>query len=88
MKEAPPKRSKICDNCRGNGYLTVIDNTGKTNVHQCWVCESEGEIKNMIKVKLMILFIVLILVSGCSEFALLASGSSSSYFSEFLCQSL
>ena len=47
MKElkAPIKHSKICDNCRGNGYLTVIDNTGKTNVHQCWVCESEGEIK-------------------------------------------
>ena len=45
MKEAPPKRSRICDNCRGNGYLTVIDNTGKTNVHQCWQCESEGETK-------------------------------------------
>ena len=47
MKElkAPIKHSKICDNCRGNGYLTVIDNTGKTNVHQCWQCESEGETK-------------------------------------------
>ena len=30
----------------------------------------------MIKVKLTALFIVLILVSGCSEFALLMSGSS------------
>ena len=30
----------------------------------------------MTKVKLTALFIVLILVSGCSEFALLASGSS------------
>ena len=30
----------------------------------------------MIKAKLTILFIILILVSGCSEFALLASGSS------------
>ena len=45
MKEAPPKRSKICDNCRGNGYVTVIDSHNKTNIHQCWVCESEGEIK-------------------------------------------
>ncbi len=30
----------------------------------------------MIKAKLTILFIILILVSGCSEFALLMSGSS------------
>ena len=30
----------------------------------------------MIKLKLTILFIILIFVSGCSEFALLASGSS------------
>jgi len=30
----------------------------------------------MIKLKLMILFIMFITVSGCSEFALLASGSS------------
>jgi len=30
----------------------------------------------MIKLKLMILFIILIIVSGCSEFAILMSGSS------------
>jgi len=30
----------------------------------------------MIKLKLMILFIIVIIVSGCSEFALLMSGSS------------
>jgi protein-arginine kinase activator protein McsA len=48
MKELipPVKRTEICDNCRGNGYITVIDNQNKTNVHQCWVCSSEGEIKN------------------------------------------
>ena len=48
MKElkAPLKHSKICDNCRGNGYITVIDKENKTNVHQCWTCESEGEIRN------------------------------------------
>ena len=48
MKEliAPHKHTKICDNCHGNGYITVIDNHNKTNVHQCWVCESNGEIKN------------------------------------------
>jgi len=37
---------KICNNCRGNGYVTVIDNQNLTQVKQCWVCESEGEIKN------------------------------------------
>ena len=42
----PLKHRKICDNCRGNGYVTVIDNQGLTQVKQCWVCESEGEIKN------------------------------------------
>ena len=48
MKElkAPLKHSKICDNCRGNGYITVIDKENKTNVHQCWTCESEVEIMN------------------------------------------
>jgi len=42
----PIKRTRICENCRGNGYLNVIDNKGLTQVKQCWICESEGEIKN------------------------------------------
>jgi len=42
----PEKHKKICDNCHGNGYVTVIDNQNKTNIHQCWVCKSNGEIKN------------------------------------------
>ena len=42
----PIKRTTICENCRGNGYLNVIDNKGLTQVKQCWICESEGEIKN------------------------------------------
>ena len=48
MKEliVPHKHKKICDNCNGNGYLNVVDNKGLTQVKQCWVCESEGEIKN------------------------------------------
>ena len=33
---------KICDNCRGNGYIRIaLDNS---QVHQCWVCDSEGEV--------------------------------------------
>ena len=48
MKEliVPHKHKKICDNSNGNGYLNVVDNKGLTQVKQCWVCESEGEIKN------------------------------------------
>jgi len=48
MKEliAPLKHTKICDNCHGNGHLNVVDNQNLTQVKQCWVCESEGEIKN------------------------------------------
>jgi DnaJ-class molecular chaperone len=42
----PIKRTRICDNCHGNGYLNVIDNQNLTQVKQCWVCESQGEIKN------------------------------------------
>ena len=42
----PIKHAKICENCRGNGYLNVIDHQGLTQVKQCWVCESEGESRN------------------------------------------
>ena len=42
----PTKRTKICNNCHGNGYLNVVDNQNLTQVKQCWVCESNGEIKN------------------------------------------
>ena len=41
----PIKRTRVCDNCDGNGYLNVVDNKGLTQVKQCWVCESEGEIR-------------------------------------------
>ena len=42
----PTKKTKICDNCHGNGFLNVVDNRNLTQVKQCWICESEGEIKN------------------------------------------
>ena len=40
----PTKQTKVCDNCRGNGYLNVVDNQNLTQVKQCWICNSEGEI--------------------------------------------
>ena len=41
---------KICDTCHGNGYVrvatgdTAIDFRDNSQVHQCWDCDSEGEI--------------------------------------------
>jgi len=51
MKElkVPKKHTEICDNCRGNGYITVIDNQNQTQVKQCWVCEAGGEIKKYVQ---------------------------------------
>jgi DnaJ-class molecular chaperone len=42
-------RKKICDNCHGNGYVRIaVGNTSialnNSQVHQCWVCDSEGEV--------------------------------------------
>ena len=33
----------ICPTCKGNGYLKVGTEFGDT-VHQCWDCDSEGEL--------------------------------------------
>ena len=35
----------ICDNCSGNGYINITNTEGITESKQCWVCESNGEIK-------------------------------------------
>ena len=40
----------ICDTCHGNGYIRVatgdtsLDFRDNSQVHQCWDCESEGEL--------------------------------------------
>ena len=35
----------ICDNCSGNGHINIVNRQGETEVKQCWMCESNGEIK-------------------------------------------
>ena len=35
----------ICDNCNGNGHINITNNKGVTEAKQCWMCNSEGEIK-------------------------------------------
>ena len=43
-------RKFICDTCHGNGYIRVatgdtsLDFRDNSQVHQCWDCESEGEL--------------------------------------------
>jgi len=37
----------ICFNCKGNGFIKTKDEEdGEINIHQCWECESTGEIKH------------------------------------------
>ena len=33
----------ICDVCNGNGYVKIMKEDKKEDVHQCWDCDSEGE---------------------------------------------
>ena len=35
----------ICDNCNGNGHINITNSKGITEPKQCWMCNSEGEIK-------------------------------------------
>ena len=43
-------KKKICDTCHGNGYIRVAtgdtekDFRNNSQVHQCWDCDSEGEV--------------------------------------------
>ena len=45
----PVKQTKICDNCGGNGYIRIDTVDGPNQVKQCWVCESEGELKKHVQ---------------------------------------
>ena len=37
----------ICHNCKGNGYIKIKNEEDQhMYVHQCWQCESKGEIKH------------------------------------------
>ena len=35
----------ICTTCKGNGYLKIkTEHNIQETIHQCWVCDSEGEL--------------------------------------------
>jgi|DEB0MinimDraft_6_1074348.scaffolds.fasta_scaffold58632_4 DnaJ-class molecular chaperone len=36
------EKKKICSNCNGNGFIKIDESW--TNVRQCWICKSKGEI--------------------------------------------
>ena len=51
----------ICDTCHGNGYVRVakidgdpsLDFRDRSEVHQCWDCDSEGEFYEMVDTDLI-----------------------------------
>ena len=43
-KSKKTRHSAICPDCNGNGYDKIIHDNNETNVHQCWTCESQGEL--------------------------------------------
>ena len=45
----PIKQTKICNNCGGNGYIRIDTVDGPNQVKQCWVCESQGELKKYVQ---------------------------------------
>ena len=37
----------VCQNCKGNGYIKIKNEEDQQMyVHQCWQCDSKGEIKH------------------------------------------
>jgi len=34
----------ICEVCKGNGYVKIVHIDEEDHIHQCWECDSEGEI--------------------------------------------
>jgi DnaJ-class molecular chaperone len=37
----------ICHNCKGNGFIKKKDpEDGEMTIHQCWECDSKGEIEH------------------------------------------
>ncbi len=48
LKVPMPVR-EICSNCKGNGYIRIDTIHGKNQTKQCWVCDSEGELKKYVQ---------------------------------------
>jgi len=42
-KSKTRRHTFICETCKGNGYVKII-HSDDIGIHQCWTCESEGEL--------------------------------------------
>ena len=42
-KSKTRRHAFICETCKGNGYVKII-HSDDIGIHQCWTCESEGEL--------------------------------------------
>ena len=47
--QEPKRDSRICNNCGGNGYVKIDTNEEKNAKKQCWICQSEGELKKYVQ---------------------------------------
>ena len=47
--QEPIRDSRICNNCGGNGYVKIDTNEEKNAIKQCWICQSEGELKKYVQ---------------------------------------
>ena len=43
------QKNRICQVCKGNGFIKIPDpeDYKEINIHQCWECNSEGEIDEL-----------------------------------------
>ena len=42
-KSKTRRHTFICETCKGNGYVKII-HSDDIGIHQCWTCESQGEL--------------------------------------------
>ena len=42
-KSKKRKHAFICETCKGNGYVKIT-HSDDIGIHQCWTCESQGEL--------------------------------------------
>ena len=47
--QEPKRDARICNNCGGNGYVKIDTNEEKNAIKQCWICQSEGELKKYVQ---------------------------------------
>ena len=63
------KHAFICETCKGNGYVKII-HSDDIGIHQCWTCESQGELYVMSPKLLSLILMLIILqmmISSCTK---------------------